>query len=190
MAGGIELSGPLSADDQEFIGEHLAEGRVFRKYGLGDKARDQFEAVLGRFPDNLEALQELVDLHREKGENEAAAQRLRVLAEVHRLKGEAAQAAARRRGGRRARAAAGGRPAAARPRRPRAPAAAGRPPPAAAPPAPAPPARARAAGLDRGHRRRDHRRGARPSPQEERCSPEFEDLEPATPSPSRARPST
>jgi pilus assembly protein FimV len=84
---GLELSGPLSADDQEFIGEHLAEGRVFRKYGLGEKARDQFEAILGRFPDNLEALQELVDLHREKGDSEAAAQRLRVMAEVHRLKG-------------------------------------------------------------------------------------------------------
>jgi len=85
---GIELSGPLSADDQEFIGEHLAEGRVFRKYGLGDKAKDQFEAVLGRFPDNLEALQELVDLHREKGEPEPAAQRLRAMAEVHRLMGD------------------------------------------------------------------------------------------------------
>ena len=90
---GLELSGPLSADDQEFVGEHLAEGRVFRKYGLGDKARDQFEAILGRFPDNLEALQELADLHREKGESEAAAQRLRVMAEVHRLKGDAALAA-------------------------------------------------------------------------------------------------
>jgi len=84
----IELSGPLSADDEEFIKEHLAEGRVFRKYGLGDKAKDQFEAVLGRFPDNLEALRDLVDLYREKGENEPAAARLRVMAEVHRLKGE------------------------------------------------------------------------------------------------------
>ena len=89
----IELSGPLSADDQEFIGEHLAEGRVFRKYGLGDKARDQFEAVLGRFPDNVDALQELIDLQKDKGESEAAARRLRVLAEVLRLKGDAARAA-------------------------------------------------------------------------------------------------
>jgi pilus assembly protein FimV len=85
---GLELSPPLSSDDQEFIGEHLAEGRVFRKYGLGDKARDQFEAVLGRFPDNLEALQELADIFKEKGDKAAAAQRLRVMAEVHRLKGE------------------------------------------------------------------------------------------------------
>jgi hypothetical protein len=90
---GLELSGPLSADDQEFIGEHLAEGRVFRKYGLGDKARDQFDAILGRFPDNLEALRELVDLHREKGESLTASERLRVMAEVHRLKGDAEVAA-------------------------------------------------------------------------------------------------
>jgi len=89
---GLELSGPLSADDEEFIKEHLAEGRVFRKYGLGDKAKDQFEAVLGRFPDDLEALQELVDLHREKGEPEPAAARLRVMAEVHRLKGDPGKA--------------------------------------------------------------------------------------------------
>ena len=90
---GLELSPPLSPDDHEFISEHLAEGRVFRKYGLGDKARDQFEAVIGRFPDNLEALSELADIAKEKGDNAGAAQRLRVMAEVHRLKGEADKAA-------------------------------------------------------------------------------------------------
>jgi tetratricopeptide (TPR) repeat protein len=89
----VELSGPLSAEDQEFIGEHLAEGRVFRKYGLGDKARDHFEAVLNRFPDSVEALQEIIDIHREKGESEAAARRLRILAQVLRLKGDKAKAA-------------------------------------------------------------------------------------------------
>ena len=124
---GIELSGPLSAEDQEFIGEHLAEGRVFRKYGLGDKARDQFEAVLTRFPDNTEALQELADLLREKGDGPGASRRLRVLAEVLRLKGDAARAA---RTDEEADALAG--PAAA------APAAAAPVPPAPAPAAPAP----------------------------------------------------
>src|SRR5262249_25800436 len=74
----IELSGPLSPDDKEFIDEHLAEGRVFRKYGLGDKAKDQFEAVLGRFPDNIEALRELADIFKEKGDAAGAAQKLRV----------------------------------------------------------------------------------------------------------------
>jgi pilus assembly protein FimV len=88
----LELSPPPSPEDQEFIDEHLAEGRVFRKYGLGDKARDQLEAVLNRFPDNLDALRELADLHKEKGEKEAAAKRLSVMAEVHRLKGDTASA--------------------------------------------------------------------------------------------------
>ena len=88
----VELSGPLSPDDQEFISEHLAEGRVFRKYGLGEKAKDQFESVLGRFPDNVEALAELAEIFKEKGDNAAAAQKLRVVAEVHRLKGEADKA--------------------------------------------------------------------------------------------------
>ena len=46
---------------------------MFRKYGLGDKAKDQFEAVLGRFPDNIEALTELADIYKEKGDNPAAA---------------------------------------------------------------------------------------------------------------------
>jgi pilus assembly protein FimV len=93
LSSGLELSGPLTPEDQEFISEHLAEGKVFRKYGLGDKARDQFEAILSRYPDNVEALRELADLHRERGENEAAAQRLRMLQEVHRLKGDSALAA-------------------------------------------------------------------------------------------------
>src|SRR5262249_61579376 len=53
----IEASGPLSDQDREFIDEHLAEGKVFRKYGLTDKAADQFEAVGARLPDNGRARQ-------------------------------------------------------------------------------------------------------------------------------------
>jgi pilus assembly protein FimV len=88
----IQLSGPLSEEDQEFINEHLAEGRVFRKYGLVDKARDQLEAVIVRFADNVEARQELRDVFKEKGENEKAAEQSRLLAEIFRLKGDAAAA--------------------------------------------------------------------------------------------------
>ena len=91
--GAIELSGPLGPEDQEFIDEHLSEGRVFRKYGLGDKARDQFESALSRFPDNLDARRELVDLHRERDEVDKAAEHLRAMAEVLRLRGDESGAA-------------------------------------------------------------------------------------------------
>jgi pilus assembly protein FimV len=91
--GTIELSGPLSPEDQEFVDEHLSEGRVFRKYGLTDKARDQLEAVLNRFPDNLEARRELIDLHRERDEPDQVATHLRALAQVLRLTGDETGAA-------------------------------------------------------------------------------------------------
>jgi tetratricopeptide (TPR) repeat protein len=86
--GEIPLSGPLTPEDQEFIDEHLSEGRVFRKYGLTDKARDQFEAALSRFPDNIDARRELVDLHNDRGEADTAAQHLRAIAQILRLKGD------------------------------------------------------------------------------------------------------
>jgi len=91
--GAIELSGPLSPEDQEFVDEHLSEGRVFRKYGLIDTARDQFEAALNRFPDNLDARRELIDLHREREELDKVATHLRVVAQVLRLKGDESGAA-------------------------------------------------------------------------------------------------
>ena len=78
---------PVGAEDhdQEFIGEHLAEGRVYRTYGFANRAREQFETVLRRFPDNLEALHELLDLYRPAGEREALAQERRTIEEVERL---------------------------------------------------------------------------------------------------------
>ncbi len=90
--GAIVPSGPLSLEDQEFIDEHLSEGRVFRKYGLSDKARDQFEAALGRFPDNVDARRELVDLHKDRGEADKAAVQLKAIAEILRLKDDEAGA--------------------------------------------------------------------------------------------------
>ena len=78
--------GPLSDEDQEFIDEHLAEGKVFRKYGLIDKAADQFEAVVARFPDNVEARQELREVYKEKGQTAKAAEQCLALAEIFRLR--------------------------------------------------------------------------------------------------------
>jgi tetratricopeptide (TPR) repeat protein len=89
----IELTGPLTEEEKEFVEEHLAEGKVFRKYGLIDKAADQFEAVAARFPDHVETRQELADVYKEKGENAKAAQQLVALAQIHTLTGNAEAAA-------------------------------------------------------------------------------------------------
>jgi pilus assembly protein FimV len=88
----IELSGPLSEEDREFIDEHLAEGRVFRKYGLVDKAADQFEAIVARFPDHIDARVELRDVFKEKGQPAKAAQECLAIAEIHKMRGDAAAA--------------------------------------------------------------------------------------------------
>jgi pilus assembly protein FimV len=84
----IETSGPLSDEDKEFIEEHLGEGRVFRKYGLIDKAADQFEAVIARFPDNVDARKELLDVYKEKGLAAKVGEQSAALAEIFRLKGD------------------------------------------------------------------------------------------------------
>jgi tetratricopeptide (TPR) repeat protein len=89
----IEPSGPLGEQEREFVDEHLAEGKVFRKYGLVDKAAEQFEAIVARFPDHAEARQELRDLYEEKNQSAKAAEQCLALAEIARLKGDAAAAA-------------------------------------------------------------------------------------------------
>jgi pilus assembly protein FimV len=88
----IEASGPLSSEDREFLDEHMAEGRVFRKYGLTDKAFDQFEAIVARFPDHVDARRELLDLYREKGPADKALEHCLALAEAYRLRGDASAA--------------------------------------------------------------------------------------------------
>ena len=88
----IALSGPLAEEDREFIDEHLAEGRVFRKYGLVDKAADQFDSIVARFPDHTDARLELRDVYKEKGLPAKAAEQCLALAEIHRLKGDSAAA--------------------------------------------------------------------------------------------------
>jgi tetratricopeptide (TPR) repeat protein len=90
----IAISGPLGEEDKEFIDEHLAEGRVFRKYGLVDKAADQFESIVARFPDHVDARIELRDVFKEKGLPAKAAEQCLALAEIHRLKGDSAGAEA------------------------------------------------------------------------------------------------
>ena len=59
--------------DREFIEEHLAESRVFRKYGLLDKAEEQVDLVLVRFPNIFDGRFEKKEIFKETERLEEAA---------------------------------------------------------------------------------------------------------------------
>lgn len=61
-----------SPSDREFIEEHLAESRVFRKYGLLDKAEEQVDLVLARYPDIFDGRFEKKEIFKETDRLEEA----------------------------------------------------------------------------------------------------------------------
>ncbi len=80
----------VSADsntDREFIEEHLAESRVFRKYGLLDKAEEQVDLVLNRYPNIFDGRFEKKEIFKETERLEEAARECLWLAGVARKDG-------------------------------------------------------------------------------------------------------
>ncbi|MEO8359672.1 MAG: tetratricopeptide repeat protein, partial [Vicinamibacteria bacterium] len=71
-----------SNTDREFIEEHLAESRVFRKYGLLDKAEEQVDLVLVRYPNIFDGRFEKKEIFKETERIEEAAKECVWLAEV------------------------------------------------------------------------------------------------------------
>ncbi|MEO5761120.1 MAG: tetratricopeptide repeat protein [Vicinamibacteria bacterium] len=71
-----------SNTDREFIEEHLAESRVFRKYGLLDKAEEQVDLVLVRYPNIFDGRFEKKEILKETERLEEAAKECVWLAEV------------------------------------------------------------------------------------------------------------
>jgi tetratricopeptide (TPR) repeat protein len=69
----VRDDGVKDVDDADFVEERLAQGRLFRRFGLVDLARGQLAEVIARFPDNVEARRELRDLLLEAGRHEEAA---------------------------------------------------------------------------------------------------------------------
>jgi tetratricopeptide (TPR) repeat protein len=61
-----------SADDLDFITEHLTEAEVFAKYGLAEKAAEHLRAVLERAPKNLTAHERLFRILLEEGDVEGS----------------------------------------------------------------------------------------------------------------------
>jgi tetratricopeptide (TPR) repeat protein len=89
-AGAATQLGPA---DRDFIEEHLAEGRVFRKYGLAEKAIEQLEIVIARFPDTVEARREVLEIYKEKGLFARAFDQAQTLVEIYRLRSQPADLA-------------------------------------------------------------------------------------------------
>jgi tetratricopeptide (TPR) repeat protein len=76
-----------SNTDREFIEEHLAESRVFRKYGLLDKAEEQVDLVLNRYPNIFDGRFEKKEIFKETERMEEAARECLWLAAVARKDG-------------------------------------------------------------------------------------------------------
>ena len=58
--------------DEEFISEHLTEAEVFVKYGLHEKAREQLQAILERYPRHEAARLRLKDILLAEGNKDGA----------------------------------------------------------------------------------------------------------------------
>jgi len=74
-----------AAKETDFVHEHLAEAEVFVKYGLMDKAVEQLQAIVARFPANAEVHQKLKDLYMEEGLKDKAVDEMVTIAEIFRV---------------------------------------------------------------------------------------------------------
>ena len=75
------VSDELEPDDTaaEFAADRFQSARLFHHYGMQPQARQQLEELLASLPEHLEARQLLVEVCRALGDDEAAAQHLRVV---------------------------------------------------------------------------------------------------------------
>ncbi|PWT88287.1 MAG: hypothetical protein C5B54_10875, partial [Acidobacteria bacterium] len=62
----------VSDEEKEFVSEHLIEAEVFTKYGLIDKALEQLQIIVAKFPNSLMARQKLKEIYLEKGDRDKA----------------------------------------------------------------------------------------------------------------------
>ena len=89
----VTLEGEDGSDvDPDFVNEHLVEADVFVKYGLHAKAAAHLARIVERYPRTLVAHQRLTELYCEIGQGDACGLQSVQLAEVHRLRGELAEA--------------------------------------------------------------------------------------------------
>jgi tetratricopeptide (TPR) repeat protein len=87
---------PESAEDEdpEFVSERLTEADVFVKYGLVDKALEQLQTVLQRFPRSVSARRKLAEIYRENGDPDRAIRECVQVARILREAGDGPAASA------------------------------------------------------------------------------------------------
>ncbi|MGH9750823.1 MAG: tetratricopeptide repeat protein, partial [Candidatus Polarisedimenticolia bacterium] len=74
-------------EDEDFVNEHFTEAEVFVKYGLLDKAKEQLQKILARYPRHVPSHAKLKEIYYEEGDKEKAVAAGLALAEILKGKG-------------------------------------------------------------------------------------------------------
>lgn len=85
--------GAPPAMEEEFVREHLAEAESLANYGLADKAFEQLETILQRFPGHVETRRQLKELMLRAGRRSEAVTQSLAIAEALVLQGMEGEAA-------------------------------------------------------------------------------------------------
>lgn len=81
-----------SDEEKEFVSEHLIEAEVFTKYGLIDKAIEQLQMVVSKYPTSVLAHQKLREIYEEKGDRDKAVEECITMSRIFRKQGDSDQA--------------------------------------------------------------------------------------------------
>ncbi|MCI0413556.1 tetratricopeptide repeat protein [bacterium] len=82
----------VTAEEKEYVSEHLIEAEVFDKYGLIDKAIEQLHSIIGKYPYSVPAHQKLKEIYLEKGERDKAVDECIQMSRIFRKQGDMDQA--------------------------------------------------------------------------------------------------
>jgi tetratricopeptide (TPR) repeat protein len=79
----IDAVASLNPEDEENIKEKMTEAEVFVRYGLVDKAVEQLKDVLDRFRFHTSAREKLIEIYRDQGMSNEAAEELAQLSTIY-----------------------------------------------------------------------------------------------------------
>ena len=88
----IPSIGIVTAEEKEYVSEHLIEAEVFNKYGLIDKAIEQLNTIIGKYPFSVPTRQKLKEIFLEKGERDRAVEECIQMSRIFRKQGDLDQA--------------------------------------------------------------------------------------------------